>query len=55
LIRAALAGLGEDSMLTVVGGLEFDGWDVAACLEQAPMSLCRELVHAATNRVYRLP
>jgi len=30
LIRAALAGLGEDSMLTVVGGLEFDGWDVAA-------------------------
>jgi hypothetical protein len=30
-----VAGLGESGQLTVVGGLEFDGRDVAAGLEQA--------------------
>jgi hypothetical protein len=30
-----VAGLGEGSLLTVVGGFEFGGWDVAAGFEQA--------------------
>jgi hypothetical protein len=32
-----VAGLGEGDLLTVVGGLEFGRWDIAAGLEEPPM------------------
>jgi hypothetical protein len=50
-----VAGLGEGGLLTVVGGLEFGGWDVAAWMSAPPPPMIITATPAPADNPVRSP